>query len=142
MSNFVNVEISLKLELFDKLIEPILSYGSEVWGFHPAPDIEKIQTRFWKRILYIKTSTPNDIARRELGRNELSNRRYTRIIKYWLKLLHSPQHKYIYQIYISLYNSNVNGQTNGCTKVEKLLYNLGMGDAWYFQTVGDISNFI
>ena len=30
---FVNINVRHKLDLFDKLIEPILSYGSEVWGF-------------------------------------------------------------------------------------------------------------
>ena len=30
------------MELFDKLISPILNYGSEVWGFHDAPEIEKV----------------------------------------------------------------------------------------------------
>ena len=30
-------------ELFDKFIAPILMYGSEVWGFHSADAVERVQ---------------------------------------------------------------------------------------------------
>ncbi len=71
LSKFYNIDTSLSIELFDKLIEPILSYGSEVWGFHKAIDVERLHTRYCKRLLSIKSTTPNDIARGELGGTEL-----------------------------------------------------------------------
>jgi hypothetical protein len=142
LTKFVNIDVALILELFDKLIEPILCYGSEVWGFHPALDVERIHTRFCKRTLHVKTSTPNDIVRGELGRNELKYRRYVRIVKYWLKIVYSPQHKYIYRIYMTLYNDSENHKVNWCTKLRDLLYSLGMGEAWYFQTVGNPQIFL
>ena len=40
-----------KFELFDKLITPILNYGSEVWGFAKANAIERIHMQFCKKIL-------------------------------------------------------------------------------------------
>ena len=33
-----------KLELFDKMITPILNYGCEVWGFIKADAIERVQS--------------------------------------------------------------------------------------------------
>ena len=40
-----------KFELFDKLIAPILNYGSELWGFAKANAIERTHMRFCKKIL-------------------------------------------------------------------------------------------
>ena len=48
------------LELFDKLIKPILHYGSEIWGFLNANFIERAHLRFCKNLLGLKRSTQND----------------------------------------------------------------------------------
>ena len=37
----VSLNVSEKIKLFDAMILPILTYGSEIWGFHPAPDIDR-----------------------------------------------------------------------------------------------------
>ena len=39
-----------KLDLFDKLLLPILNYGSEVWGFSQANAIERVHLQFCKRL--------------------------------------------------------------------------------------------
>ena len=41
-------------KLFDCLVCPVLSYSSEVWGFHKAPDVERVHTRFSGNILGVK----------------------------------------------------------------------------------------
>ena len=65
---FYNLKPRLHLELFDKLITPVLSYCAEVWGFHKAMAVKKIHTQFWRKVLGVKSSTSNDITRAELGR--------------------------------------------------------------------------
>ena len=45
LNRFKTLRVSFALDLFDKLITPILCYGCEMWGFHPAPDIER--QHFW-----------------------------------------------------------------------------------------------
>ena len=37
---FTYVSVKHRLELFDKLVQPILDYGSQVWGFAQAHKIE------------------------------------------------------------------------------------------------------
>ena len=49
-----------KLYLFDKLILPILNYGSEVWGFSKATAVERVHLQFCKRQLGVKKTTQND----------------------------------------------------------------------------------
>jgi hypothetical protein len=41
------------------MIEPILLYGSEVWGYEHLKVIEHIQLKFCKRILKVGNTTPH-----------------------------------------------------------------------------------
>ena len=51
----IDLSISEKIKLFDSMILPILNYASEIWGFHPAPDIERVHLKFLKQILKVKS---------------------------------------------------------------------------------------
>ena len=42
---------------FDKLVQPVLVYGSEMWGFHSAVDVERVHLSFCKRVLHVKRYT-------------------------------------------------------------------------------------
>ena len=141
-NKFENIKPSLMCELFDRLIEPILSYGSEVWGFHEAPHVERLHMKFCKWTLCVKTSTPNAIVRCELGRTDLQTKRYVKIIKYWMKILECDNARYIKTVYDVLVSDVENNKINWASNVKNLLYSVGMGDAWFFQTVGDYNIFI
>ena len=43
------------LVLIDKLILPILNYGSEIWGSAEAKVIERIHLQYCKNLLGVKT---------------------------------------------------------------------------------------
>ena len=45
----IDLSISEKIKLFDSIILPILNYASEILGFHPAPDIERVHLKFLKQ---------------------------------------------------------------------------------------------
>ena len=74
------------LSVFDTYINSILSYGSEVWGFHSGHDVEKVHIQFWKRLLGVKKGTCNEFVYSELGRFPLQVTIKLRIFKYWIKL--------------------------------------------------------
>ena len=63
-----SIPIDLQLKLFHSIVEPILLYGSEVWGFETTREIERIHLQFCKRILSMRKSTPNFMVYGELGR--------------------------------------------------------------------------
>ena len=42
------------LDLFDKLISPILNYGSEIFGFSKDMSLERVHLQFYKRLLGVK----------------------------------------------------------------------------------------
>ena len=52
----------------------------------------------------MKQSTQNDFIYGELGRTDYQSRRYTFIIKYWLKSISSDDRKYIKQVYNTILN--------------------------------------
>ena len=81
--------IETQCSIFDIYVNSILSYGSEVWGFHKSPDVEKIHTQFCKNVLGVKKSTSNALVYYELGRLPLYLTRKLRIIKFWLRIMQS-----------------------------------------------------
>ena len=81
-----NFNIETKCSIFDTYVGSILNYGSEIWGFHKATDIEKVHLSFLKRILGVKKSTFSNLVYYELGRFPLYMKRKLKIFKYWLQI--------------------------------------------------------
>ena len=78
-----------QLLIFDMYVNSILSYGAEVWGFHKAPDVEKVHSMFCKKLLGVKKNTCNNLVYFELGRLPLHESRKLKILKYMVKLKNS-----------------------------------------------------
>ena len=144
MPVFKDISVSHTLELFDKLIFPILIYEGEVWGFSEAQALEKIDTRFCKQVLNVKLQTPNNFIYGELGRLPLKELRLLYIIKFWLKITRADDRKYIERMYNHLlydadYSTNRN---NWASKVKKnLLQTTGFTYVWLNQGVENVSVF-
>ena len=49
-----NTETRCQLVLFDICIESVISYGSETWGFHKSPDLERLHLLFCKHVLGVR----------------------------------------------------------------------------------------
>ena len=81
MMKFPSMSISHKFELFDKLIEPISSYGCEVWVINEAVRLEKIHLQFCKQVLGLRSQTQNTFIYGELGRYPLKLMRVIRVVK-------------------------------------------------------------
>ena len=133
-----------KLELFDKLITPILNYGCEVWGFIQANAIERVHLQFCKRLLGVKKTTQNDFIYGELGRTNCLANRYVAIVKYWFKILVSEDDKYIKMVYNLMLKDieTVPNTVNWASLVRHLLISLGFYEVWMQQGVGYYRRFI
>ena len=60
--NITNISIKHILELFDKLVLPILNYSCEVWGFHTANNIERVHTQYCRKHLSVNRSTLKQVC--------------------------------------------------------------------------------
>ena len=80
-----------KYMLFRQLIEPILSYGAELWGHIAAKEIEIFHRKYMREILGVRTSTKCDHVYIELGTMPLVYMRYIRVINYWARMATSTR---------------------------------------------------
>ena len=84
----------LFFKLFDCQIQPMLTYGSEVWGIMADHSIiERVHLFAIKRFLNVSTRTPSALVYGETGRYPLYVNTYTRCIKYWLNLVRMPDNR-------------------------------------------------
>lgn len=141
---FTDISLKHRIELFDKLISPILTYSAEVWGFIQAPAIERVHLKFLKTILTVKTSTPNDFIYAELGRMTMRTNRLLIIIKYWFKVIASEDTKFIKCVYKMMLNDAEDHPTkiNWAILVRNLLSELGFYEVWVQQGVGNYNLFL
>ena len=82
----MQIPIKIMFNLFDAFVQPILNYGSEIWGFASAENTERVHRKFCKWLINVKKSTNNQSLAGEFGRFPLFIGRQTRIVKYWLNL--------------------------------------------------------
>ena len=130
-------EPSFLCTLFDKLVMPVLLYGSEIWGPHKAVDMEKVHLLFCKTILHLRRNTANYFIYGELGRYPLNVDCKLGIIRYWLKTSMSKHNTLVYNMYQSTHRNCKNDiSLNGWTAtIKSLLFSLGLNVVWYNQGV-------
>ena len=49
--------IDIQCDMFEKVVSPILLYGSEVWGFSCTEMLEIFHMNFLKKLLHLRPST-------------------------------------------------------------------------------------
>ena len=70
MYKFTDMTVKHKLDLFDKLVLPVLSYGSDVWGFnHGCAHLQHC-----KYLSGVEKCTQNKFVYSDLGRKLLQCR--------------------------------------------------------------------
>ena len=76
--------------MFDSTVAPILFYGCQVLGFQNNQAIESLFFQFYKIILNLKKSTPNNVLLGELGRYPVE---ISRIIGFRHRIISGKQDK-------------------------------------------------
>ena len=64
----MNLNTETRCQLFDIYVESVISYGSEIWGFHKSPDLERLHLLFCKHVLGVRRNVCNYMIYSELGR--------------------------------------------------------------------------
>ena len=76
----LNLPIDLQIDLYDKLINPIMTYGSEIWGFEDLNLLNLSHRSFLKNALRVNKYVANAIVYGETGTEKLNIKIYTRMI--------------------------------------------------------------
>ena len=104
-SRKLGLDIDIQVQLFDCLIIPIVTYGSEVWGCQNFNIIEQLHLQFCKTILRVNRSTTNCMVYGELGRVPLSYNVEIKMLNFWYRLAWSEHNNKLSCImYRVLYN--------------------------------------
>ena len=99
----------IAIHLFKLNIEPVLTYGCEVWGFHKkgTEAIDTFSLRFLKTLLKIKPSTSTIMVYGELGCIPPSVDAHSKTLCHYNRLRHLPREKLVRRVFdclMSLHN--------------------------------------
>jgi hypothetical protein len=115
-----------------------------VSGFAKDKSIERVHLQYCKKLLGVKKTTQNDFIYGELGRLDFKTIHCYNILKFWTKIIHTADRKYISLVYKMLKTDCENAQNkiNWCSLVKELLGTLGFYDVWLQQGVGNTNIFL
>ena len=92
------------LEVFDRMVTPILCYGADIWGYEICDSIEKVHVKWCKYILGVSSTTPTPAVLGELGRVPLYVIHTMKCIKFWCKIIEMSSERLPKSCYRVLYN--------------------------------------
>ena len=136
-----DMPIDIGLDLFDKLVLPILLYGCQIWGCAYRDQIEATHIQYCKILLSVSSRTYNNVVLGECGRLPLWTIYMYRCIKFWIKVVNS-QGRYIHSCYKNLKVLDDHGKTTWATHIKSLLLTHGYGYVWQQQGVGNPKLFL
>ena len=105
--NASELSMNLKMKLFDTLIRPICTYGSEIWvsdynikesNIDIMP-FEKIQNKFCKYVLNVNRKSSNLAVKCELGRKPILNFITYLALKYFNRLKQMSCDRFLHEVF-------------------------------------------
>ena len=127
-----DLPFDIMLDLFDKMILPILLYGCETWGYEALEKIEAFYRKFLKETLRLNKQTTNCMVYGEAGRKPLSIIVKTRMVCYWHKTVTGTESKLSYKMAYLLRKMHEQDQHTSpwLQNIEQILNACGMRDVW------------
>ena len=96
-------ELSIKtlLFLFERVVAPILTYGSDIWGMkhNSIQVIDRVYQHFMKYLLGVKATTSNVIVYGECGRIPLSNILVRNVMCYFNRLANMQENSVVKKVF-------------------------------------------
>ena len=128
-----NFPIDVILDLFDKIVVPIATYGCEMWGFGNNDILQKLQLKFYKIVLRLRQSTPSNMVFGEIGKFPIDVIIKSRIMNYWYRLV-SPENNnklsaLVYKCLLFMYREGAH-ENQYLKNVHKILIDTGLPYVW------------
>ena len=127
-----NLPIDVVMDLFDKMVVPVLLYGCEIWGYENLSLLEKLQLKAIKFMLHLHKSTNNAMVYGESGRCPLNFIVKSRIIGFWADIVMNVD-KVSSRMYYLLRDLQDNGiySCPWLINVKDILYEVGLECVWF-----------
>lgn len=134
----LDLPFDIIIDLYNKMVLPVLLYGCELWGYGNLEVIERVQLKFFKSLYYLKRSTPNFMIYGEFGIFPLRIEIQSRMISFWTKLLNYHNNKLSSVMYMILLSLNRQEIKNAwILEVKNILVQCGMSGFWDLQVVNN-----
>lgn len=124
--------IDIHLDLFDKLVNSILLYGSEIWAYQDTEKIEVFHRKFCRNLLSVGNFTSNDMLYGELGVTGRYVIMQIKVLSLWAKLVNNS-HSYsgiMYHILWLLFEKK-SFESKWLAYVKQTLDFIGLSYLWY-----------
>ena len=105
----LNLTFEVSVELFERLIIPILLYGSEIWGYEDPKQLQTTFNNIMRKFLRLHKTTPMCMINGELGLKEISEYIENRMINFWCNIATGEESKFstiMYKWTKTLYDKN------------------------------------
>ncbi|KAL1446553.1 hypothetical protein WDU94_013947 [Cyamophila willieti] len=131
------------LETWKKLFEAVVSattlYGCEVWAWRYVEELEKVQSQYFKSVLFLPRFTPGYCLRIELDIIKLKLIVFKKMLAWWCKLLKLEDTRYSKVCFNQLVRmqewTGHDVRYNWATQLQTGLCNLGYNELWNQQDV-------
>ena len=85
-SRNIGLSVSSQIDLFHKLVVPVITYGCELWGYENLDAVDKLHLKFLRFVLRLKANTTVAMILGETGEVPISMYIQARMCKYFCKL--------------------------------------------------------
>ena len=129
--------LPLTIYLFNTLIKPILTYGSEIWALDTTKynelrdPIEQLHNTFCKHILGVSRRASNKACRGEIGSFPIIIEAKSKAISFWARLLTLDNARIAKQAYWDQIIHPTN--RNWAMEIKTMLFHSGLGYLWMLQ---------
>ena len=126
------------LDLVEKLVIPVLLYGSEIWGYESVQHLQVMLNNTMRKFLRVHKSTPTCMIKGELGIKDISEYVDNRILNHWCNIA-TGEYKIssiLYQWVKKLYDQNI-FKSKWLDKVKCTLDHTGMSNI--FHNISDVN---
>ena len=124
------------LDLYQKMVVPVMLYGCEVWGHENIEVLEKLHVKSLKYILHLNRSTMSSHVFGESGYFPLLVDIKVRMVGFWADLVNPSCEKITNKIYEILHNLFCRGDymSPWLLEIKQILVNAGLECVWNTQT--------
>ncbi|KAH0813914.1 hypothetical protein GEV33_008877 [Tenebrio molitor] len=75
-------EFGRRMMMFESMVESVLMYGAEIWGWKEQEEVERVQEKYLRWVLGVDRETPGYIVREECKRSKLRVKAGKRAVKF------------------------------------------------------------
>ena len=120
------------LDLYKKMVIPVMLYGCEVWGHENIGILEKLHLKSLKYILHLNRSTMSSQVFGESGCFPIVLDIKVRMIGFWADIVHSSSEKITNKMYKIVYNLYCSGEfmSTWISSIKQILENSGLEFVW------------